>query len=673
LTHLDGRLRSPRARGERGVTLIIFALSIVVLFIISALVIDLSFVRQNRQADKNATDFAAAAGVRELDDGSGLPNVWKGICAARDYLEANNPELTPLTHVDAVGNTIPDPCVSPPTVYCTSTSNWRSYRGIADGGQILVEIHTGYALPDPDFPEDDGAYDGDDGVASSNGCDHIAVIVRETEGSYFGDIVGSTGNQSTIRSVGRLVQGTEGDITAALILLERNDCEVLDISGTGASVRVLGNGVNPGVIHADSLGNGGGCGAKIFDVNGTTPPPRIITENAEIVDPLTTVLAPGQISAVALTGMAGAQPDNDSDGVDHVCAQAVDTDCGATAPVSGDEPSGRELVGRGRVDDRYGNAVIDLRDDADDRFAWSTTNPPPTPEWHIPPGGCNPTGSPFTQAKIFISCDGDFVANGKVFESTVRELVIAGNVKFTGNGTLHIKGGSSAGSVTRVFVKGSSGNALQLNNNRNLLVNDGGLTDSDSDGFVCDQRFASNQSARAEFVIGSGNFGTNGGIMRLCQTTLFMMDGALPGEDCPIPDPDATALAPYDNGCGGYVNAAGGSNVDWSAPNAKSTAAVLPDQTDWDNFEDLAMWSETSAHSGTGWRIGGTGGVTLSGVFFTPNANPFDIGGGGTWNILDAQFITRKLRIVGGGELRMKPEAFNSISIPALKGFTLVR
>ena len=674
-----GRPTRGRQR-ERGITIVIIALLITTLFVVAAVVIDLGLVRQNRQADKSATDFAAAAGIRGLDDGSGYVNVWKGICAARDYLVANNAELTPLTHVDSTtGAPISDPCTSPPTVICSGSSTWRSYTGLADGGRIRVRILNGYVLPDPAFPEDATAYADDDGSTTSNGCDHLAVIIDEAEGAYFGGAAGASGYSTTIRSVARLVEGDEGDVTAALVLLERNDCEALDVSGVNARVRIEGNAASPGVIHSDSLGNGS-CTGKIFDVNGATPPPRIVVANADSAHPDTGTVAPGLISVVALAGAAGANPSAVSDGVDHVCAEVSELDCGALAPVLGNGPTARNVIGRRRVDERYRLPIVALRAEAAARFAWSTSNPPPldpvTPSNPSSPTfwkevGCGDPG-PFTHARVWVNC-GNFIANDKVFEATVEEVVINGTVSFTGSGkTVHFK------APTTLFIKGDSAGAIRLGSDNRILVNDGALTDGpDSDDFVCDDRYSAAPAARTRMVIGAGDITANGGEMRLCQTTLLMMDnsgtGAFGSGTGPCPIPSVDGVAPYDNGCEGKIRVAGTSRTDWTAPNVKNTPTNLPDATDYANFEDLAFWSETAASSGTGWGVLGSGGVQMSGIYFTPNADPFRIGGGGAYDIEEAQFITRRLEIAGGGSLKMKPDAHNSIRIPVLGGFTLVR
>jgi hypothetical protein len=85
-------------------------------------------------------------------------------------------------------------------------------------------------------------------------------------------------------------------------------------------------------------------------------------------------------------------------------------------------------------------------------------------------------------------------------------------------------------------------------------------------------------------------------------------------------------------------------------------------------FRSLSLWSD--AH--TGYTITGGGGLDLSGVFFTPEAAPFAISGGGGVKQQHAQFVAFQLSISGGGELRLAPDLQEYVAIPPRAG-TLIR
>ena len=89
-----------------------------------------------------------------------------------------------------------------------------------------------------------------------------------------------------------------------------------------------------------------------------------------------------------------------------------------------------------------------------------------------------------------------------------------------------------------------------------------------------------------------------------------------------------------------------------------------------DDFEDLAFWTEASDSS----SLSGGGQNNMVGVFFLPNANPFNMSGNGGQIIeSNAQFIVRKLAMAGNGVLRMRPNPNDAISVPYFSNFALVR
>jgi hypothetical protein len=265
-----------------------------------------------------------------------------------------------------------------------------------------------------------------------------------------------------------------------------------------------------------------------------------------------------------------------------------------------------------------------------------------------------------------------FNGNGKTFTATVDEVVIDGPVGVTGNGnTLRFD------EPTKLYIKGSTtGPAVLFTGTGNAIrVNDNATTDGDDEGdFVCDDRQDADPNAQTKVVIGNGNIQAEGGsgkILRMCQSTVFMMDNTAGG--CPLPTFDGRE--PYTNACRGRIRVAGSNKLDWSAPNRNTVTS--PTRAELDELEDLAFWTETQSPGPCGATqcstIEGSGGVRLSGIFFTPNADPFRVGGGGAYDIEDAQFITRRLEVAGNGTLLMRPESQNAIQIPVIGGFGLVR
>jgi hypothetical protein len=91
-------------------------------------------------------------------------------------------------------------------------------------------------------------------------------------------------------------------------------------------------------------------------------------------------------------------------------------------------------------------------------------------------------------------------------------------------------------------------------------------------------------------------------------------------------------------------------------------------------FDALTYWSDMPATATNGERtsfvITGGSGANLTGVFFTPEASPFKLAGGGNWGQLQAQFISYQLTVTGGGILSMNPRA-GSVYPPSVRGMLI--
>lgn len=106
----------------------------------------------------------------------------------------------------------------------------------------------------------------------------------------------------------------------------------------------------------------------------------------------------------------------------------------------------------------------------------------------------------------------------------------------------------------------------------------------------------------------------------------------------------------------GRVDFGAGTGVlDWSAPLAGP-------------FEDLALWSESAQQH----EVGGQATLSLVGVFFTPNADPFRYSGQGDQVSTKAQFIAYRVEATGQGALLLEPDGERMLLIPYL-GVRLVR
>ena len=652
------RLRR-RAEDECGAALVMSALLLVTLLVIAGLVLDVALVRNDRTQNKSAADVAVAAGLRSLELG-GYPAPFRGVCEAVKYLRANHPGLSGMTgsYADGNGSSIAgDPCSTSsaqwtqlcvPNTIPNAKSTWATYHGTADGGRIVVDVKNGYLMSDgaggPAFT-DEPSGNVDDGDASLAGCDNLAVIISESEQPGFARAAFSGMMSSRIRSVGRVKQSFDIRAVIALLLLETNDCNALSINGTNAAIEVLGYGTHPGIIHADSIGNGANCNNQILNgasvTTGGTPSysgPGILADSAETGSPPET----GRVSVAALSGLVGSVP-----------ARAA-TACPSTVKGASLDPAisyacvtGSSRKGRINVDVLYRSRIAALRADAVAKTqgsapaGWATYN-------------CNPPNN-VTAQKVWINCNN--FNNAVVFSAADAEIVFNGGI-------------SGSNDITFVQPKYVYvGNGLSRSGGT-LNVNTGSST-------TCSARFTDDRSKTTKFVVAQGSFSTGGNSsLHLCGTTVLMGDSNSSGGSCYNGPaiPATNGVNPYDNCFNGSIGLSGSGSLDWTAPNASDVAMEwnkAASQTYLDNFEDLAFWTESSSNSSS---LSGGGTNNMVGVFFLPNANSFHITGNGGQVILsNAQFIVRKLVMGGNGILKMRPNPNDAIAGPYFSNFELVR
>jgi hypothetical protein len=646
---LSERIRG-RAADERGVVLVLGSLTLVTLLMVAGLVVDIALVRTDRQQNKSVADMAVTAGLRTLELG-GYPAPFRGVCEALKFLQANSTEMAGLTGSITFASGTPvtgDPC-SPTSAYwqhlCVpgDETTWAAYHGTAGSGRITVDIKSGYLVSDGGF-NDEPPSGVDSGDSVLGGCDNLAVIIAEQETPSFARAAFDGQMTSRIRTVGRVTQTFDVRAVVALLLLERRDCDALTFNGTNAAVQVLGYGTHPGIIHSDSIGNGDNCNNQILNgaavtTGGTTPyaGPGILAESAQTGTPP----EPGRISVSALYGLLGSVPARAS------------TPCPSTAKGTSLDPAiphtcaiGSSRKGRINVDVLYRSRIAALRADAAQKTALTAA-----PVGYTSYNNCNAVPAVVSDTKVWISCNQ--FNNAVVFNASVKEIIFTGSV---------------SGSADMTFVEPDFiyvGNGLSRTGGT-FRVNSGTSA-------TCNARFTADRSKTTKIVVAKGDFKTSGGAnLHLCGTTVLMGDatGSNPAHP-PIPATDG--VDPYDNNFDGIIALSGGGTLDWTAPNASSVAMEwnkTASQPYLDDFEDLAFWTEASDSS----SLSGGGQNNMVGVFFLPNADPFNMSGNGGQIIeSNAQFIVRKLAMAGNGVLRMRPNPNDAISVPYFSNFALVR
>jgi hypothetical protein len=670
-----GLARHRSLRCEQGAVAIVVALSMTGLLVVAGMVFDFGLARTDRLTNKGYTDSAAAAGVRSLDGGDGTAKPFRGGCTALSYLRVSDPDLATMTggwtHGDGSG-VATDPCITGSvlqfdTCVANNTATWAQYHGavtMSNGKALTVDINTGYTTPDPAF---DPVGSADNGVTAMGGCDQLAVIIQESNQPGLGRIATSNNIVTKVRSVGRMTVANLGEASAALLILERTACPAISVNSTNTFIEVKGFGDKPGVVHSDSNGSDPAtCLPTVPAIYGKfANPPGVSARQSETGTPRVA----GRITTVAASGAAGSVPANATDGSTKVCAEAATPATSSVSPPTACTAAlGRTLVGRGPVDRRYNTgAPTGVRG----AIATASTEYNKTPTGAVPGtlatytvlGGSTanckniPTNTNYVSPtpKVFVNCPGGVTYSNDFTFANATTVVFNGDVGVKPGTTL------SMPSVTRLYVKGSTATGGGLSSSGTLNVNTGTSP-------TCATRTT---APSAQLVVGTGSF--TGGAQsnfHVCQTTVLMAN-ELTLASCPIPTSPVVGPGPppVDNSCNGYVDVSAGGAMDWTAPNRKPTTPAV--QSDWDQLEDLALWTEASHVS----SIGGGASMDITGVFFLPNANPFIISGHGNQTIAaNAQFVARKLQVQGQGTLYMRPDPNDSFTLPLTTAtFNLVR
>ncbi|HEY5698165.1 MAG TPA: pilus assembly protein TadG-related protein [Acidimicrobiales bacterium] len=305
-----------RLRSDRGIVTVLFALFVVALMAMVAVVIDIGRIRNARHTSQSAADFAALAAGEELATDDGNPRQ-----ACRDalaYLVANVDDLP-------TGTTLP--CDSMP-LGCGPTTTPTT---VTDGGTAApYTVEITYPVPDADLadPSIGGLR-----VADGEPCDRFGVELAKTIQALFAGVVGVT---SLDTDAGAVARATPGALRQApnLWLLDPTGCTALSVQG--GSHLTVGTATAPGLITLDSDGSTCSSNAHTIDVGGSG-------SVVEAIPPGTS--PPGRISLVAMTdGQVRCD-----DGNPAACEQ-VDVDAGRLTP----QPTRRyQRATRATVDHRF--------------------------------------------------------------------------------------------------------------------------------------------------------------------------------------------------------------------------------------------------------------------------------------------------------------------------------
>jgi hypothetical protein len=263
---MTGARRLRGSSDDSGAYAVIYAALVVVLIGVSALVVDLSLMRESRATNRSAADAAvtaAASRLNAVDSAAGNPQL---ACeTAWDYLLASIPglpdEKSSCSSLPVIASDC-DPSVA--SKADASPDGWavRITWPVPDDSDLLEEPDVFGSNPTQEVnPDIDGTEDADV-------CARIGVEVYQPTSILLGAVFGFSGTVDTrAASVARnTATGGDSNVIAGLNLLEPDECAALDVSGNG-HLRVEGVDNRSGIVAVESSGDG--CVAGDYTITTT--------------------------------------------------------------------------------------------------------------------------------------------------------------------------------------------------------------------------------------------------------------------------------------------------------------------------------------------------------------------------------------------------------------------
>jgi hypothetical protein len=284
-----------RLRGDEGVYAILYAVLVVVLLGMAALVVDIATLRADKRDGRTAADNAALAGAADLGAGPWAP---RAACdTAWRYA------------LQTLGISSPTSACSGFPVSATSCPSLQTLSATAGGVTIGVTwpvprdnaaMTTPDGLPDGSSPRVfNASTDGSDA-----GCDRLAVTILRDRPLGLGAALGVAQGTSHAQSVARfsLVPKSKGPV-AALNILNLTDCKSLSTGGQGNIVVNRSTSLTPGIIEVESAGTSG-CSINnnkyVIDVSSNNNNRICASGPSQVPDTLGTCDGQGRIKVHAL-------------------------------------------------------------------------------------------------------------------------------------------------------------------------------------------------------------------------------------------------------------------------------------------------------------------------------------------------------------------------------------
>jgi Flp pilus assembly protein TadG len=616
LQRLMRRLRRwPGRDDERGAVAVLFTIVLVVVLGFCALLVDLGQARASSRNEQLYVDLAALAAGARLTQAD-----YNGACqAAITNLNTNDPRISPAITASTFCSSVSNTCTNSTTQAAPSTTV----------GSTTVTIH----FPVPSSEITSAYWTGAGLNDGTSQCQRMRVIVRASDTSMFSRIFSST-SLSTSRSATVRPSGSAGS-PPALWVLDPTGCVPLKVDG-GSQVTV-GTSTVQGVITVDSKGttcsgssttvSATGSGTILKSIGppsgGTTGQLNLVAQPAGVTSCSIPACDPADVSG----GRLAPQPQHG----DVATRAYLDWryNCKTSPPTASGSTTAYPIFHSVTIENcpytaASGGSSYPYIDNL--KTAIGSSGSPATGSWtQIGPGGnaCSPNASvKYPVGNYYVKCtkgNNGFVVNGGV---TVE--FSGGNVVFEDNVTV------------------SNGGTLKFNtDNHNSSLSSSCIPPTVQTPCLDSTSWSPN--AAIVYIRGD-------------NSTTFSTSGT------------GTVIANHVFVYGGTGSVAfSGNPPTWTAPTEGPFDSIA-------GQEGLAYWSDmpptaTNAQLSS-FTITGGSGATLTGIFFTPEASPFKLAGGGNWGQQNAQFISYQLTVTGGGTLTLAPNS-NYIKIPTPTGYLI--
>ena len=250
MTRTVPRLR----RDENGAFMVLYALLVVGMFAMAAVVVDLGAMREDKRRSRSVADIAATAAAGRLNT-TGTP---LSVCVEGWRYAALNLGLTTVPASPCAGNFSSGTC--DPLVE-------QSASGTIEGRTVTITYPVRDTSPLMEAEVSGGAIEQTASAQDGTPCSRVGVAVSNTQDTFFGGVIGIFDQTAATHSVARGISQTDGgENVPVLVVLENTRCIALD--ARSATIEAFGTDGSPGIIRVDSNGTHGSCGTTI-DVQGS--------------------------------------------------------------------------------------------------------------------------------------------------------------------------------------------------------------------------------------------------------------------------------------------------------------------------------------------------------------------------------------------------------------------